>query len=75
MTSQRHGGDIICFRRKTVAFIEALEQDLKVPVVSVTQAGIWAVLSQTGVGEAKPGFGQLLRTLKKPGKKILLFPY
>ncbi|MFC1815213.1 aspartate/glutamate racemase family protein [Thermodesulfobacteriota bacterium] len=54
---------ISCGRWQTVAFIEELEQDLKVPVVSVTQAGIWAALSQTGVGEAKPGFGQLLRTL------------
>lgn len=54
---------ISCGRWQTVSFIEALEQDLKVPVVSAIQAKIWASLSQTGVGMAKPGFGQLMRTL------------
>jgi len=54
---------ISCGRWQTVSFIEALEQDLKVPVVTNTQAAIWAALSRTGVGGANPGYGQLLKTL------------
>jgi len=54
---------ISCGRWQTVSFLETLEQDLKVPVVSNTQAGIWAAFSRTGVGQAKPGFGQLMRNL------------
>ncbi|MFC1816123.1 aspartate/glutamate racemase family protein [Thermodesulfobacteriota bacterium] len=54
---------ISCGRWQTVSFIELLERDLKVPVVSNTLAAIWAAFSRTGVGEAKPGFGQLMRTL------------
>ncbi len=54
---------ISCGRWETVSFIEALEQDLKVPVVTNTQAAIWAALSRTGAGWAKPGFGRLMNTL------------
>lgn len=54
---------ISCGRWQTVSFIEMLEQDLKVPVVSNTLVTVWAALSRTGVGTAKPGFGQLMRTL------------
>ncbi len=54
---------ISCSRWQTMSFIEALEQDLKIPVVTNSQAAIWAAFSRTGVGEAKSGFGQLMRTL------------
>ncbi|MFC1815974.1 aspartate/glutamate racemase family protein [Thermodesulfobacteriota bacterium] len=54
---------ISCGRWQTVSFIESLERDLKIPVVSSAQAVIWAAFSRTGVGESKPGFGQLMRTL------------
>jgi maleate isomerase len=54
---------ISCSRWQTVSFIEALEQDLKVPVVSNSLSSIWAAFARTGVGEAKPGFGQLMRSL------------
>lgn len=54
---------ISCSRWQTMLFIEALEQDLKVPVVTNSQASIWAAFSRTRVGEVKPGFGQLMRTL------------
>lgn len=54
---------ISCSRWQTLSFIEALERDVRVPVVSNSQASIWAAFSRTGVGDAKPGFGQLMRTL------------
>ena len=54
---------ISCSRWQTVAFIEALEHDLKVPVVSNSLSSIWAAFVQTGVGAAKPGFGRLMDSL------------
>lgn len=54
---------ISCSRWQTTSFIEDLERDLKVPVVTNSQASIWAAFSRTGVGGVKPGFGQLMRTL------------
>ena len=54
---------ISCSRWQTVSFIEALEQDVKVPVVSNSLSSIWASFVHTGVGTAKPGFGQLMRSL------------
>ncbi len=54
---------ISCSRWQTVSFIEALEQDLKVPVVSNSLSSIWAAFAHTGVGAAKPGFGRLMNSL------------
>lgn len=54
---------ISCGRWQTLSFIEALEQDVKVPVVSNSLAKIWAAFSRLGIGEVKPGFGRLMRTL------------
>jgi len=54
---------ISCSRWQTVSFIETLERDLKVPVVSNSLSSIWAAFVHTGVGETKPSFGQLMRTL------------
>ncbi|MFC1815661.1 aspartate/glutamate racemase family protein [Thermodesulfobacteriota bacterium] len=62
-TPDAEGIFISCGRWQTVSFIESLERDLKVPVVSGSLANIWSAFSRTGVGEAKPGFGQLMRTL------------
>ncbi len=60
---EAEGVYISCGRWQTVSFVEALEEDLKVPVVSNTLAATWAAFSRIGVGKANPGFGQLLRTL------------
>lgn len=46
---------------RTLDVIEALECDLGVPVVSSSQAIIWAALRAAGVREAIPGYGKLLR--------------
>ncbi len=54
---------ISCSRWQTLSFIEALERDLKVPVVTNSQASMWAAFSRTGVGETRAGFGQLLKSL------------
>ena len=45
----------------SVAVVEALEQDLGVPVVSSMQAMAWRSLRLAGVDDKIPGFGRLLR--------------
>lgn len=62
-TPHAEGIYISCGRWQTLAYIEALEQDLKVPVVTSCQAAIWAAFSRTGVGGINPQYGELLRTL------------
>jgi maleate isomerase len=47
--------------RATVDRIEALERELKVNVVSGTQAIIWHALRRCGVTDPIPGYGRLLR--------------
>lgn len=54
---------ISCSRWQTVSFIEALEQDVKVPVISNSLSSIWAAFVQTGVGSARSGFGRLMNSL------------
>jgi maleate isomerase len=50
-----------CTNMKTVGAIEALEQDLGVPVVSAIQASFWHALSLAGVGVPVTGFGRLFQ--------------
>jgi len=54
---------ISCARWQTALNIEKLEKDLKVPVVTNTQALIWAALKYLSIGEVNPGFGRLFETL------------
>ena len=61
--SESDGVYISCARWQTALNIARLEKDLKVPVVTNTQALIWAAFKRLGVGEANPGFGQLYETL------------
>lgn len=51
---------ISCTNLQTIGVLEALEQDLGKPVVSAVQASFWDCLRRAGVGEAVPGYGQLL---------------
>lgn len=53
-----------CTNWRTVGAIEALEQDLSVPVVSAIQASFWDCLRIAKVADAREGFGSLFRTLK-----------
>jgi len=54
---------IPCARWRSALNIEKLEKDLKVPVVTNTQAIIWAALKGVHIGEVNPGFGRLFETL------------
>jgi maleate isomerase len=47
---------------RCVGIIEALEQDLKRPVISANQASLWHSLRKSGVNEPIEGFGKLLRS-------------
>jgi maleate isomerase len=46
---------------RCVAILEALEQDLKRPVISANQASLWHCLRSAGVRAAVDGYGSLLR--------------
>lgn len=46
---------------RCVAILEALEQDLKRPVLSANQASLWHCLRLAGVHAAVQGYGSLLR--------------
>lgn len=52
---------ISCTNFWTVGVIEALEKELKKPVVSAVQASFWHCLEVLGVNGAKPGYGSLFR--------------
>jgi len=46
---------------RCVAILDALEQDLKRPVLSANQASLWHCLKLAGVGSDISGYGNLLR--------------
>lgn len=46
---------------RCVAIIDALEQDMRRPVISANQASLWHGLKRTGVGSSVAGYGSLLR--------------
>lgn len=46
---------------RCVGIIEALEQDLKRPVITANQAGLWSCLRASGIHAPVAGFGALLR--------------
>lgn len=46
---------------RCVAILEALEQDLKRPVLSANQASLWHCLRASGVQSAVEGYGSLLK--------------
>jgi maleate isomerase len=47
----------------TVGVLDALEQDLKKPVLSSNQASLWQALRLAGVQQTITGFGSLLRAI------------
>ncbi len=51
-----------CTNWRTVGAIEALEQDLGIPVASAIQSSFWQSLRIAGVKDPCPGFGSLFRT-------------
>lgn len=54
---------ISCSRWQTAENIKSLEKDLRVPVVTNSQASVWAGLKRLHIGEGNPGYGQLFETL------------
>lgn len=46
---------------QTLAAIEPLERELKIPVVTTTQASAWWALKMIKIKEARPGYGRLLK--------------
>jgi len=47
---------------RCVGILEALEQDIKRPVISANQASLWHCLRRSGVHERIAGYGNLLRS-------------
>lgn len=61
-----------CTNWKTMDAIERLERELGKPVISTTQASVWAALRAIGGIEGVPGYGRLLRDLTAPSKQTQL---
>lgn len=54
---------LACTNWKSMAIIERLERDTGKPVVSTTQASLWAVLRELRAVAGLPGWGRLLQTV------------
>lgn len=54
---------LACTNWKSMAIIEKLERDVGKPVVSTTQASLWAVLRELRAVDGLPGWGRLMRTV------------
>jgi maleate cis-trans isomerase len=52
-----------CTNWRTMDSIERLERDLGKPVISTSQASIWAALRIVGYIDSIPGYGRLMREL------------
>jgi maleate isomerase len=63
---------LACTNWKTMDVIDRLEQELGKPVVSTTQASIWAALRMIGGIDGVPGYGRLLRNIMAAGKEAQL---
>lgn len=61
---QAEGIYIACPRWPVVDIIAALEADTGRPVVAAATAMMWGALRAVGLGDAKPGYGRLMDTLK-----------
>jgi maleate isomerase len=48
---------------QTLDIIEPLERELRIPVVTTTQASAWWALKMIKIKEARPGYGRLLKQL------------
>ena len=63
---------LACTNWKTMDAIERLERELGKPVISTTQASLWAALRMIGRIEGVAGYGRLLRDLTAPSKQTQL---
>ncbi|MGE5538052.1 MAG: hypothetical protein ACM30I_05510 [Gemmatimonas sp.] len=63
MAERRDDADAVfisCANIHSIDVIEALERDLKKPVVTSNQAALWHALRTAGIADAVPGLGRLL---------------
>jgi maleate isomerase len=60
VTPDAEGLFISCTAWRTIDVIEPLERELAIPVITSTQASLWACLRRCGIGDALP-FGRLFR--------------
>ena len=63
---------LACTNWKTMDAIERLERELGKPVISTTQASLWAALRIIGRIEGVAGYGPLLRDLTAPSQQTQL---
>ena len=54
---------IACTQMRTLDIIETLENDLKKPVITATQASMWLALKVLRVNMGREGFGKLMKRL------------
>ncbi|MCD6503739.1 MAG: aspartate/glutamate racemase family protein [Euryarchaeota archaeon] len=52
---------ISCTNFRTIEVIDALEEDLKIPIITSNQASMWAALRKIGIRERYSMFGRLLK--------------
>ncbi len=63
MAAPQADGLLLCGgAARSFQILEAMEQDIRKPVTSSNQAGLWKVLNLVNVREPIPCYGQLLRT-------------
>jgi len=58
---------LACTNWKTMDVIERIERDLGKPVISTTQASVWAALRMAGAVSGVTGYGRLLREVTVSG--------
>jgi len=63
---------LACTNWKTMDAIDRLERELGKPVVTTSQASLWAALRVIGGVEGVPGYGRLLKDLMAPSKQTQL---
>lgn len=63
---------LACTNWKTMDAIERLERELGKPVISTTEASLWAALRMIGRIEGVAGYGRLLRDLTAPSQQTQL---
>ncbi len=63
-TDRAEGILISCTDFQAISIIEALEREIKKPVISSNQATLWRLMILSGIHTSIKGYGRLLRNLK-----------
>jgi maleate cis-trans isomerase len=62
-TKRAEGVLISCTDLQAIPIIEALEQEIKKPVISSNQATLWKLMKLSGIKRRIKGYGRLLREI------------